>query len=126
VLTPGRTIRVGSFVLTYRDLQEDHTPAMAIDRAVIDVSRDGRPVGRLTPERRLYRGFDQPFAEVSTIPSLGDELYATLLGSSDKKTASLKISVNPLVNWIWIGGTIMCLAGFLALRRPRATPGGEA
>ena len=121
VLAPGRTIRVGTFALTYRDLEEERTPAMAIDRAVIDVSLDGRPVGRLTPERRMYRGFDQPFAEVSTLPSLGNELYATLLAASRNKSVSLKISVNPLVNWIWIGGTVMCLAGFLALRRRDAT-----
>jgi cytochrome c-type biogenesis protein CcmF len=126
VLTPGRTMTVGGFVLTYVDLQEERTPAMSIDRALIDVTRDGRPVGRLTPERRLYRGFEQPFAEVSTIPSLGDELYATLLNSSAKKAASLKISVNPLVNWVWIGGTIMCLAAFLSLRRPRLGAGEGA
>lgn len=126
VLSPGRTIRVGNFNLTYRDLREEERPGMAVMRAVIDVTRDDRPVGQLTPERRMYRGFDQPFAEVSTIPSLGEELYATLLGASKAKSISVKISVNPLVNWVWIGGSIMCLAGFLALQRPRATSGTAA
>ena len=126
VLTPGRAISVAGFTLTYLDLEEERSPAMAIARAVVDVTRDGRPLGRLTPERRLYRGFDQPFAEVSTIPSLGNELYATLLSSTDKKSVSLKISVNPLVNWVWIGGTVMCLAAVLALRRPRGEAGEAA
>ena len=74
-------------------------------------------MGVLTPERRIYTGFEQPFAEVSTIPSLGDELYATLVNSTDKKAASLKISVNPLINWIWIGGTLSCLVAFLCWRK---------
>ena len=119
VLTPGRSMEVGGFTLTYTDLEQEQTPAMTIARALLDVTRDGRPVGRLAPERRIYQGFEQPFAEVSTIPSLGDELYATLLSATDKKAASVKISVNPLVNWVWIGGTIMCLAPFLSIRRPR-------
>lgn len=119
VLTPGRTMEIGGFTLTYKDLELEENKAVAISRAVIDVSRGGKPVGVLTPERRIYTGFQQPFAEVSTIPSLGDELYATLLSSTDKKAASLKVSVNPLVNWVWIGGTLMCLAPFLSLRRPR-------
>ncbi len=123
VLMPGRSLEVGHFTLTYTDLEHERNPAMTIARALIDVSRDGRPVGRLTPERRLYTGFDQPFAEVSTIPSLGDELYATLLSATDNKSASIKISVNPLVNWVWIGGSIMCLAPFLSLRRPKS--GGD-
>ncbi len=123
VLTPGRTMQVGSFTLTYADLEREDTPAMSIARAIIDVTRDGKPVGRLAPERRVYKGFEQPFAEVSTLPSLGDELYATLLSFTDKKAASIKVSVNPLVNWVWIGGTVMCLAAFLSLRRPR--PGAE-
>jgi cytochrome c-type biogenesis protein CcmF len=121
VLTPGRSMEIGGFKLTYIDLEQEQSPAMSIDRAVIDVTNGGRPVGRLTPERRVYRGFEQPFAEVSTIPSLGDELYATLLSATDKKAASIKVSVNPLINWVWIGGTIMCLAAFLSLRRPKAS-----
>ena len=30
---------------------------------------------------------------------------------------SLKISLNPLVNWIWIGGTLSCLIAFLCWRK---------
>ena len=118
VLMPGRAMELGGFTLTYKDLEQEQTPAMSISRTRIEVTRNGRPVGELLPERRIYRGFEQPFAEVSTIPSFGDELYATLLSVTDKKAASIKISVNPLVNWVWIGGAIMCLAAFLSLRRP--------
>jgi cytochrome c-type biogenesis protein CcmF len=120
VLTPGRAMEIGGFTLTFKDLEQEQNPAMTIARAVIDVQKDGKTVGRLAPERRVYKGFEQPFAEVSTIPSLGDELYATLLSATEKKAASVKISVNPLVNWVWIGGTIMCLAPFLSLRRPKS------
>jgi len=119
VLMPGGVMEVGGFSLTYKDLELEQNKAVAITRAVLDVSRNGKAVGVLTPERRIYTGFPQPFAEVSTIPSLGDELYATLVNSTDKKAASLKISVNPLINWIWIGGVLMCLAPFLSLRRLR-------
>jgi len=126
VLSPGRTMQVGGFSVTYVDLEEETSPAMTIARAVLDVTHDGKPVGRLTPERRLYRGFEQPFAEVSTLPSLGNELYATLVSATGKKAASIKISVNPLVNWVWIGGTVMCLAAFLTLRKPRGRTEPEA
>jgi cytochrome c-type biogenesis protein CcmF len=72
-------------------------------------------MGELNPERQIYLNFPQPFAEVSVIPSLGDELYATLLAYADDGSASIKVSLNPLVNWVWIGGALMCLAGLACL-----------
>ena len=86
--------------------------------ATLAVTKDGRDVGVLRPDKRIYKNFpNQQFAEVGTIPSFGDELYATLLGLTEDNKASFKISVNPLVNWIWIGGTLMCVVAFLLLRR---------
>ena len=82
------------------------------------VLRDGREVGSLTPEKRLYASFQQStFAEVSVIPSLGEEIYSTLLGFNEDGDVSVKVSLNPLVNWIWIGGTLSCLIAFLCWRK---------
>ncbi len=117
ILSPGQTLTLGAYELEYTDLAEVSNERFSGGRASLTARKDGREVGVLTPERRVYKNFPQPFAEVSVIPSLGDELYATLLAYSDTKSASIKVSVNPLVNWVWIGGTIMCLAGFLCLRR---------
>jgi cytochrome c-type biogenesis protein CcmF len=124
ILAPGSDMKLGGYRLVYQDLAITEGEAVSVARAVIAVEKDGRKVSELTPERRIYRGFEQPFAEVSTVFSLGDELYAVLLSFTEQKSISVKISVNPLVNWIWIGGTIMCLAGFVGLTRFRARPGG--
>jgi cytochrome c-type biogenesis protein CcmF len=83
------------------------------------VAKNGRPLGTLTPQKRMYANFEQPFAEVSIIPSLGDEIYATLLGFDEDKNISVKITINPLVNWLWIGGTLMCVMALFCLRRQR-------
>lgn len=117
VVSPGQTFEVGSYTLTYVTVEDFSEPGYNGGRAKILASKGGQSLGELTPERRIYRGFPQPFAEVSVIPSLGEELYATLLAFNDEKSASVKVSVNPLVNWFWIGGTLMCLAGFLCLTR---------
>ncbi|MEW5773969.1 MAG: cytochrome c-type biogenesis CcmF C-terminal domain-containing protein [Thermodesulfobacteriota bacterium] len=117
-LKKGEPVHLGAYALTLEDSFQTSSPAMAVFQAKIKVEKDGKPVGELTPERRMYRGFDQPFAEVSTIPGLGDEVYATVLAfERDGSAAVVKASVNPLVNWIWIGGTIMCLLPFVGLNR---------
>ncbi len=87
-------------------------------RAVLKVTRDGKDVGTLTPERRRYPKYgDQRFTEASTSFSMGDELYATLSGiesGPSGEKAHILVSVHPLVNWVWLGGAIMCLAPLLA------------
>lgn len=119
VLTKGQSMTVGSYEIVFNELTHDHAnPAMNSHAALLTVSRGGKVVGNMAPEKRLYRNFEQStFAEVAVIPSLGEEVYATLLGFNEEGTASLKISINPLVNWIWIGGTLSCLIAFLCWRK---------
>jgi cytochrome c-type biogenesis protein CcmF len=117
MLRPGETMRLGQYELRYTGITQKESPAMARAIARLEVSKNGAALGVLEPERRLYRHFDQPFAEAETLFGLGDELYAVLLGFTVEDAATLKVSVNPLINWIWIGGTLMCLAAFLLLKR---------
>lgn len=120
VLTQGQSMQVGQYEVTYDGNREASTPGMALFEVQLSVTRDGKPVGTLRPQRRAYRNNQNVFAEVSVIPGLGDEVYATLIGSTKEGEASLRISVNPLVNWLWIGGTLMSLFPLLALRRRKA------
>lgn len=119
VLTKGQSMTVGAYEVRFDELLHHHdNPAMDMHSAALTVLRDGREVGKLAPEKRLYASFQQStFAEVSVIPSLGEEIYSTLLGFNEAGEVSLKVSLNPLVNWIWIGGTLSCLIAFLCWRK---------
>jgi cytochrome c-type biogenesis protein CcmF len=119
VLEAGRSMTISGYEITFAGLDERTTPAMRLLEARLDVTREGKPVGTLRPQRRLYRNFEQPYAQVSVIPGLGNEVYATLLAATEEQVASFKISIHPLVNWIWIGSTLMCLAAFLCLSGTR-------
>lgn len=116
VLSPGESMTVGEFTVTYKDIETWSTPAMTVFASRLEVSRDGRVVGEMAPQRRVYRTWERPHAKVDTLFSLGTELYATLLGFTEDDIVSLKMSTHPLVNWIWIGATLLCLLGFLALQ----------
>ncbi|MFO7818552.1 MAG: heme lyase CcmF/NrfE family subunit [Thermodesulfobacteriota bacterium] len=126
ILSEGKKVSISGYEFVYTGLENQKTPGVNIFQANLEVLKDGRKLGELHPQKRLYRNHDQPFAEVSVLPSFGNELYSTLLGFTEDKVASVKISVNPLVNWIWLGGTITCILGFLGfdLRR-KAKPGRQ-
>jgi cytochrome c-type biogenesis protein CcmF len=56
--------------------------------------------------------------------SIGEDLYVTLLAyDPDTGSATLRVFVNPLVGWIWLGGAIVALGAVFAAwpeRRRRA------
>ena len=119
ILAEGESGQIGDYTIKYISMVEDSTVELrARATTTLEVSNDGEILGLMKPDKRIYTNYEQSqFAEVATIFSLGDEVYATLLGFTEGQKGSFKVSVNPLVNWIWIGGTLMCVLPFLVLTR---------
>ena len=125
VLAKGDTGTVGGYTATLLDLEEGRRTDYDFIAARLQIFRDGKPLGVVAPERRLYDKFgNMQFSEVDVIPGLGNEIYASLLGLDENSRVVVKVSVEPLVNWLWIGGTIMCLVPLVGLRR-RKNPVSE-
>lgn len=118
-LSPGENFSFGGYLFEYTKLRTEKKPELAIEEAVITVSKDGKRLGELTPQRRLYRNYDHPNSEVSTLFSLGDELYATIHDIEGERVQPLKVSINPMVNWVWIGSLGITLLPLLAWRTRR-------
>ena len=85
----------------------------------LEVFRDGVRQGILTSEKRQY--FDsnkqpqfEPSTEVGIRTSAKMDLYVVLAGVRGE-TAELRISFNPLVVWVWIGGMIMAFGGLIVM-----------
>lgn len=119
-LSPGENFSFGGYLFEYTKLRTEKKPELAIEEAVITVSKDGKRLGELTPQRRLYRNYDHPNSEVSTLFSLGDELYATIHDIEGDRVQPLKVSINPMVNWVWIGSLGITFLPLLAWRTRRA------
>lgn len=118
-LAKGGVAKVGQYNVTLTNLYEGRGAAFEFIEAELMLSLGGKNLGTISPQRRLYDKFpNSAFSEAATYPSLGSEFYVTLLGISDGR-AVLHMSSNPLVNWLWIGGALMSLAPFIALKRRR-------
>ena len=68
--------------------------------------------------------------EVAIRSTLLEDLYVILIGWDEDGTTAFKVLVNPLVNWIWIGGVVFVLGGLIAFwpdrRRLPALPQAKA
>lgn len=117
-LAPQGSAQVGPWTVTLTGLNEGRGSNYAFLEAELQLSQKGESVATVLPQRRLYDKFQRAFSEATTYPGLGTEFYVTLLGLHEGK-AVLRMSANPLVNWLWIGGALMSLAPLLGLSRRR-------
>jgi len=105
-----------------RDFEDKENDNFASSRARIDVFNGRRLLTTMYPERRLYKASQQPTTEVAIRPRLNEDIYLVFAGmAEDSGRAVIQIYINPLVNWVWIGGAIMVLGTIIALI-PSRTP----
>ncbi len=113
----GESAQLGDYVITLNELYEGEAATFAFLEAEIIVSKNGKILGQLSPQKRIYNKFSQQsFSEVGTMPSIFTEVYASLHGLDNNSKAVMRVSLNPLVNWIWAGSILMCLFPFLAIK----------
>jgi cytochrome c-type biogenesis protein CcmF len=113
---PGGSFALGHYDLHVQNIEQGENDTYAWQRLTVEALRDGKSLGQLFPERRLYKASQQPTSEVSIRRRLNEDLYINFAGlSADNQRAVIQAYVFPLVSWIWIGfwvlafGTIVCL-----------------
>ena len=121
VLPPGDQAMVGPFTLHYDNLARRVEPTHESFVATVRVTRDGKPVAVLYPEKRLYFAQNQPTTEVALRTRLWGDLYIILAGFETSKIATFKVFINPLVAWMWIGGLIIVMGTIIAIWPERRT-----
>jgi cytochrome c-type biogenesis protein CcmF len=125
VLKPGEQMAIKDYVLVYDSIDSFHTQSKVVVSATISVSNNGKPLGRLVPEKYFHRSHEQPVTEVAIRSTLAEDLYVILLDFDENRNAAFKVLVNPLVSWIWIGGGVLVLGGLLAFWPGRPSPPGQ-
>jgi cytochrome c-type biogenesis protein CcmF len=102
------------------------------DRDVIAVGlemfRDGKRLGIITSEKRQYldsqhQTLFQPITQVGIRSTAQLDTYVVLAGVRGNDVAELRVTFNPLVVWVWIGGFVMMIGGLIVMwpqaeRRP--------
>ncbi len=123
-LRRGESLRLGRYEVTFRSLAIfDTEDGRNVARAVMAVSRDGKPVGELYPRRDFYFDSGQPMTIPGLRSTMEDDVYILLVDWEPISTenATFKIYVNPLVNWLWLGGMVF-IVGMLVAAWPSKEP----
>ncbi len=122
LVQPGESVSVGGYDWRLVAMQEGQGPNFALRQARIDISRDGRAVATLEPQRRFYPVQRMTTTEAAIHTTGLADLYA-VLGEERDGGAILRLHVNPFAPWIWLGALVMALGGALSLSDRRLRVG---
>ena len=116
-LSPGESVRIRDYELTYKGSTEERNESTIDIRAWLEATRDGRFLGTMKPGILVYhqRRDQQRVTEVSIFSTLREDLYAIFEGQGDNDLAFLRVHVNPLVAWVWIGGVIVAFGTIIIM-----------
>ena len=115
LLRPGERWDVAGYTLEYRQARPVRHPHYAGAVARVALYRGEEPIGILAPEKRMYFQQEQPATIPAVASSLREDVYLIIAGLEPDQSASFKVYVNPLVNWIWIGGFVFVFGNTLIL-----------
>jgi cytochrome c-type biogenesis protein CcmF len=107
----------GTYEITYQGLEvlPRPNPNLEIIAAHLTVNYNGRPVGELEPHREFFIQQEQPMTIPDILPRMSNELYVIVAGwEGDGETATFKAYINPLINWLWLGGVVFVLGTLVA------------
>src|SRR5262249_13449725 len=122
-LERGQVATLGQYQLSYQGQRHTSDPQKEVTEVLLTVRQAGQRVGELHPAKWAYRGHeDEPPRTMVTIrESLREDLYVILNGiDNESGLASIKIIINPLVNWVWFGFAVLILGTAIAFLPERA------
>ena len=115
-LARGESFAVGRFRLTLEEMISTDSPNQEFLGARLAVMEGGRKVGTLTPGQNFYKAGQNPSTEVDIRSTLREDLYLIMTGFDPQQgRATVKAYLNPLINWIWIGGGVLIVGSWFAM-----------
>jgi cytochrome c-type biogenesis protein CcmF len=112
----GDTLQIGSYTIICNSYSQDTNANYDTDYALLDVFHNGKKVTQLAPERRFYNASQQTSTVVAIHSTLARDLYVVFEGRNPETDRPIiKVFLNPLVNWIWIGVFIVIFGTAVAL-----------
>ncbi|MBI3480570.1 MAG: cytochrome c biogenesis protein CcsA, partial [Nitrosomonadales bacterium] len=113
----GDTVDAGGYIFRFDGVRSVRGPNYMATEGHFTVTRDGKPVTELQPQKRHYNASGMPMTEAAIDTGLFRDLYVSM-GEPIPDTQSawaVRVYYKPFVDWIWVGCLFMALGGTLAI-----------
>jgi cytochrome c-type biogenesis protein CcmF len=114
-LSPGGSVDLRDYRFEFRSTRPIEGPNYRAVQSEVVVSRGGRTVTVLHPEKRVYRVQQSPMTEAGIDPAWNRDLFVAMGDELGQGAWSLRLQYKPLVRFIWLGALVMALGGLVAV-----------
>lgn len=131
----GDSLTIGNYKLVCQSYTQDSNPNYDTDFALLDVFDRDHKIAQMAPEKRFYTASQTSSTIVAIHSTALRDLYVVFEGRNPETNKPIiKVFLNPLVSWIWIGVAIVIAGTFISLApqlkptlttRTAATPAPE-
>jgi cytochrome c-type biogenesis protein CcmF len=113
-LRPGDQVKLGDYAFAFDSVKDIDGPNYSAKQAHFTVTRDGKLMNVLLPERRTYWVQQQSLAEAALGVSWTRDLLVTMGEEVGNGAWSVRVQVRPLMRFVWLGAVLMALGGLLS------------
>ncbi|MDE3238966.1 MAG: heme lyase CcmF/NrfE family subunit [Paracoccaceae bacterium] len=123
----GDSFPLGQYTVTLDSVNKVQGPNYTATRAEMVVSRSGRTIAVLHPEKRFYPVAGMPTTNAAISRGILRDIYLVVGDPQEGGGYAVRSYIKPFADWIWIGALIMALGGLLSLtdRRYRIAIGAR-
>jgi cytochrome c-type biogenesis protein CcmF len=115
-MQPGDSAEVAGYHIHFDRIGHHEGPNFSADQGRFTVTKDGRHIAVLTPERRFYPVSRMTTTEAAIHTTWMSDVYVALGDPTQNGAAwTVRMYHHPLVPWIWIGAIGMALGGMVSL-----------
>ncbi len=115
IMAPGQSVVIAGYDVVYGGVREVMGPNYRAQRGTLTVSRGGKLVTVLRPEKRRYPVEGSSTTEAAIHTTWFADIYGVLGDTHEDGRATIRLYHNPGVPWIWIGVVFMALGGGISL-----------
>ena len=116
-LTTGEQASLGRYSVIFNGTQAFEAPDdLLMIEANLTMLKDGEVVGTLTPRNEVYQRTGQTMTIADLRSTAAEDFYVRMIDweGITANAATVRLYLNPLINWVWIGGFIFVLGTLIA------------
>jgi cytochrome c-type biogenesis protein CcmF len=114
-LGTGQSAQIAGYEFTVVQTQQVKGPNYDAIEGTVRITRDGKEVTVLHPQKRIYRVQTSPMTEAGIDGQWRRDLFVAMGDDLGNGIWSYRIQYKPLVRFIWLGALIMAIGGFIGV-----------
>ncbi len=114
-LKAGDTVELQGYQFAFKGTRPVSGPNYEAIESEVVITRDGRPVATLHPQKRVYRVQKSPMTESGIEVDWNRDLFVAMGDDLGAGAWSVRVQYKPMVRFIWFGALVMALGGLIAI-----------